>query len=392
MNNCPNCGSNVNLGEAFCRVCGTKMPVPQNNLSNNTQQPQQVNNVNTGFQQSQQMNNQNVNFQQQNMNSTLQGFQQPQNNGYVNNGMPQNNYINNEDLIDSYIGKNADKLKNGGFSVNTFFFGSLYVLYRKMWLLGFIWLAVNMIANMFLESIASVITIAANIIISMQFKKFYLKHVEEQVDKIKAENPGKTKEQLMMICSQKGGTTLVPVIIAIIFYGIVFFIAFTVVFDILDEARENAQNSQYDYNNTSTNITNGTGTIGNLNVTIPSNLVVSKYSTDDHKTYRTDYNNNDSCSLKLSTTKSSYYNNDAKQYLEKSIYYSATDTFSGISQKTVNNNSWYYATVTTSYNQEYYYSILNNGTIYEIEFEISEDDNKTCSSAYNTVINSLKFN
>ena len=261
-----------------------------------------------------------------------------------------------------------------------------------MWLLGFIWLAVSMVANMFLESIASVITLAANIIISTQFKKFYLKHVEEQVEKIKAENQGKTKEQLMMLCSQKGGTTLIPVIVAIILYAIMFFIAFATVFNTFNKARENAQNSQNGYNNTSTNITNGTGTIGNLNVTIPSNLVASIYSTDDYKTYRTDYNNNDSCSLKLSITKSSYYNNDAKQYLEKSIYYSATDTFSGISQKTLNNNSWYYATVTTSYSQEYYYSISNNGTIYEIKFEISDDDNKTCTSAYNTVINSLKFN
>lgn len=375
MNNCPNCGSNVNQGEAFCRVCGTKMPLPQNNFSNSTQQ-------------SQQMNVQNTNYQQQSVNPALQGVQQLQNNVYQNNAMLQNNMFNDDDLIDSYIGKNANKLKNGSFSVNTFFFGFLYVLYRKMWLLGFIWLAVSMVANMFLESIASVIVIAANIIISTQFKKLYLKHVKEQVDKIKAENSGKTKEQLMMICSQKGGTTLLPVIVVIILYGIILFIAFALVWDTVNKAIENTQN---DYNNTSTNVTNETGTIGNLNVTIPSNLIASSYSTDDYKVYRTDYNN-DSCSLKLSTIKSSYYNNDAKQYLENDIYYSATDTFSGISQKTVNNNSWYYATVTKSYGQKYYYSIVNNGTIYELEFEISDDVNKTCSSAYNTVINSLKFN
>lgn len=385
MNNCPNCGSNVNPGEAFCRVCGTKIAVPQTNLFNNTQQPQQVNSVNTVFQQSQQMNNQNVN-------TVFQGFQQPQNNGYANNEMLQNNYINNEDLIDSYIGKNADKLKNGGFSVNTFFFGFLYVLYRKMWLLGFIWLAISIVANMFLESIASVFTLATNIIISTQFKIFYLRHVKEQVDKIKVENPDKTKEQLMMICSQKGGTTLIPVIVAIIFYAIVLFTSLAAVFDTYYKARERAQNIQNGYNNASNNTAKGTGTIGNLNVTIPSNLVASAYSTDNYKMYRTDYNDKDTCSLKLLTTKSNYYNDDAKQYLEKGIYYSSTDTFSGISQKTVNDNSWYYATITTSYNQKYYYSISNNGTIYEVQFEIKYDDNKTCSSAYNTVINSLKFN
>ena len=43
MNNCPNCGANVNSDEAFCRVCGTKIAVPQNNF-NNTQQNQEMNN------------------------------------------------------------------------------------------------------------------------------------------------------------------------------------------------------------------------------------------------------------------------------------------------------------------------------------------------------------
>ena len=44
MNNCPNCGANINSGEAFCGVCGTKIAVPQNNFSNNTQSTQQISN------------------------------------------------------------------------------------------------------------------------------------------------------------------------------------------------------------------------------------------------------------------------------------------------------------------------------------------------------------
>ena len=72
MNNCPNCGSTVNQGEAFCRMCGTKLPLPQNNIfNNNTQQPEQFVN------QPQQMNNQNVNFEQ-----SYQNFNQTQKNNY----------------------------------------------------------------------------------------------------------------------------------------------------------------------------------------------------------------------------------------------------------------------------------------------------------------------
>lgn len=55
MNNCPNCGANLNPNEDFCRVCGTKVSLPQNNFYNNVQPPQQ-------------MNSQGINLQQQNVN------------------------------------------------------------------------------------------------------------------------------------------------------------------------------------------------------------------------------------------------------------------------------------------------------------------------------------
>ena len=64
-------------------------------------------------------------------------------------------------------------------------------------------LAISITANIFLKSISGAIAVITNIIASTQFKKYYLKHVEEQVDKIKSENPDKTKEQLMMMQSKR---------------------------------------------------------------------------------------------------------------------------------------------------------------------------------------------
>ena len=47
MNNCPKCGSNINPGEDFCKVFGTKITTPQNNISNITQQQQEnIQNIN----------------------------------------------------------------------------------------------------------------------------------------------------------------------------------------------------------------------------------------------------------------------------------------------------------------------------------------------------------
>ena len=136
--------------------------------------------------------------------------------------MDNNNVIDDYSLIDAYIGKNADKLRIGNFSGNTFFFGMMYVLYRKMWLLGITWLVLSMIINKFLPSYAGFLTGALNLTVSLTFKSMYLKHVKEEVEKIKATNPEKTPEQLLEICRKKGGTTIVPVIIACLLYAIAF--------------------------------------------------------------------------------------------------------------------------------------------------------------------------
>lgn len=108
MNNCPNCGSPRNQGDVFCKVCGTKLPSSQN--------------IETNPQQYQQITNQNINLTDYQKSNDLQtnsnlNFQQNQNNTYSIN-----NEIDDEYLIDSYIGKNTDKLKKGNFSFNTLFF------------------------------------------------------------------------------------------------------------------------------------------------------------------------------------------------------------------------------------------------------------------------------
>ena len=43
-----------------------------------------------------------------------------------------------EALVDAYIGKNADKIKDGKFSFCCFFLGTIYTLYRKMYSLTII--------------------------------------------------------------------------------------------------------------------------------------------------------------------------------------------------------------------------------------------------------------
>ena len=373
MNNCPNCGSNINQGEAFCRNCGTKMPIPQNNIMNNMQQPQPINNINNiNTQPTIPMNNQQVN------NGPVTNFDNPN----INTSAVQRDYESNEVLIDAYIGKNADNLKNKGFSWCTFLFGFLYPLYRKMWLIGFGWFAINSIVNMFLSKLASLITLIVGIIASIQFKKWYLTHVEEEVNKIKTENPSKTQEELIAICKKKGGTTVVPVIVAILIYGGIMYYAFSAIFTALNGNNPNNYNEPASVN---TNTNTGNGLVGNLDVTIPSTLTattqsntIASYHTEDYK-----------CSLMISGYAiASTYNNDAQAYLEKHVYYSASDTYSGISNKTINGKTWNYVSVTKSYGTTHYYATIDGEKIYEIEFSENSD---TCAPIHNAVVNSLRF-
>ena len=379
MMNCPKCGSNVNQGEMFCRVCGAKIvsqSVQQNQMGQMPIDSQTNQMVQTP------VANQQVHAQNQYVSQ-----QQPIMNNNVGYGTSNySSYSNDEALINAYIGKNADKLKNGGFSVNTFFFGNIYVLYRKMWMLGIVWFLASMIISMFLSSLSSVLTLAANIFISTQFKKWYLKHVEEKVAKIKAENPNASHEQLLMICTQKGGTTIIPIIIFVILYIAIFANAFLTALGILENA------NKYDdiYNNNSSTVT-GSGDIGNLSLTIPSSFKKGSYNTDSYLSYSLyDYNSNDSCRITISTTNSRYYDS-VNAYLEDNVYYSASDTASSIEQKNINSNNWVYMSVKKSYNTTYYYAGEDNDKIYEIEFSITEDSGK-CSSAHTSIINSLKFN
>ena len=337
MYKCPNCGSNIKPMEKFCGKCGTALQVFQNNMNENNQ-------------------------------------------------IIQNDNISGNELVDAFIGQNADKLKNGSFSANTFFFGFFYVLYRKMWLLGAVWFAISIITNLFLSSFSLVIMMVLDIVASIEFKKIYVKHANEEVEKIKQENPNATKEQLLTICRNKGGTTVLPVILLSVFYTFVIILSFLAAFSLIGSTKDAQKNADNLDKASSSEV------IGDLKFSVPSLLVKSKYQSNSYKSYKTSVDSDTYCNFNIMTSNAEYYENDAKRYLEKNIFYSASDTYSGISQKNINNINWFYADVMTSYNAKFYYSTIYNKTIYEFEFSITNDKNELCSKAYDEILNSMRFN
>lgn len=360
--NCQNCNSNINQGESFCRVCGTKVQQNVQTIANEV--------------------NQNMQSVQQ-ITQTVNNYDQPIYNNYQ---YQKNTRDDNNILIDAYIGKNIDKLKDGKFSFNVLFLGIIYVLYRKMWLLGLLWFISFLIVTLFLPSFSYILALAANVIIAINFKKWYLKHVEEKVEKIKLENQDKTQEQLIMICSQKGGTTIWPIAAFVIFYIMLVIFIFIFMIAAIIGATEEKDNKTLEQNNNSSNIMRE---FNNLSLTLPTNFKEGDYNSDYYESYSI-LSDTDYCRLSLIKSYSSAYDTP-KEYLEKNVYSSASDKVSNIEEEQINGNTWNTLSVEKTSNTIYNYATTNNDEIYIVEFVIYDDETNICSTAHSEIINSLNF-
>ena len=335
MDKCPKCGADLKQGDSFCRMCGVSLLNSSDFYDQNGQNNTSDSNVHDSFQ-------------------------------------TYSNLDPDDDLINAYIGKNADKLKQGGFSIYTFLFGAIYALYRKMWVVGFSWLFGGILINLFLPGLGSIASIGAIIWISIEFNKWYLNDVKENVSSIKKMYSNMSREQLIEICRKKGGTTIVPVIIiSILFFLFIGLFTILVVIGILygDGLYSNER-------------------LGDLTFSVPENSIGST-SSDNSVNYDFSFDDSsDSCSLSVNKVNGILYD-DAKEYVEREKAF--VDDFSGVSSKTINGVSWYYADGKDDGVEKYFYAAKNDDYIYLVEFDIGSNSDYNCSAARRTVFNNLRF-
>lgn len=88
-----------------------------------------------------------------------------------------NNSYNDEDLLKSFIGNNYEKITRSPFNLVGFFFTSLYMFYRKMFLYGLLAFLINLVilclANNYL------VTYAFNVVVGLFINKIYLSYVKK---------------------------------------------------------------------------------------------------------------------------------------------------------------------------------------------------------------------
>ena len=162
-----------------------------------------------------------------------------------NNSKPNDNYYgsdNDDSFRKTWMGKLYSKAQKRKFSIPAFFFGGLYFLFRKLYLIGIIILLITItlptlaIVPMFSEkfdiaallsssSILSIVSLLLNILYGFLFYPLYKKHVENKLKKYK--NEAQNPSQLIDIASHKGGTSILAVIVSWLGLGLLSGIMFS---------------------------------------------------------------------------------------------------------------------------------------------------------------------
>lgn len=127
--------------------------------------------------------------------------------------------IDNDSLIKLYIGNNYNKIVSLKFSFSTFFFGPLYLLYRKQYLVSLAWTILIILLNVIIPSYAFILLTLFSLIFAYFFNEYYLIDVSKKIDDIRKNSTFKNTEELERIVRKKGGTTIVPflVLLSILF-------------------------------------------------------------------------------------------------------------------------------------------------------------------------------
>lgn len=127
-------------------------------------------------------------------------------------------------LVKAFVGKNAEDIcnkmvKNGSFNIGAFFFMGFYFLYRKMYLIGGILVALMMLIPINIDKVVYfIINIAFHIMCGFLFYPIYRNYTESKMKKIYQNNT--SQEEMYNLCQKTGGTSLsaalIPVVIIVV--------------------------------------------------------------------------------------------------------------------------------------------------------------------------------
>ena len=126
-----------------------------------------------------------------------------------------------EDLVRSYVGKNYDNFKTQKFNVGGFFLTTFYMFYRKMFLYAVLLFVITLVMQNFVKVYVS---FGANLLVGFLINKLYLSFAAKKVANLKMKNPQMTHDELKVLCSAKGGTSVGQAILGFFLEIVIMFV------------------------------------------------------------------------------------------------------------------------------------------------------------------------
>lgn len=164
---CTNCGKKLNENEHFCKYCGKMITLKEKNVV------------------------------------------------YSNNIHKDEKEKAKPDLEQIYLNTNTNKENfcKDKINIYAFLFGPYYLLYRKMYLYGIIWLLLNFFVGIFTSDwISFLFYIVLAFYFALEFNFLYQKKMEDDLKQVNKLD----KNNQVDFCKRKGGTTILSIIIALI--------------------------------------------------------------------------------------------------------------------------------------------------------------------------------
>ena len=325
----------------------------------------------------------------------------PNNQETNNNSFRQYYTADDEKYLKAYIGPNFEKIASCKFSFPAFFLSSLYLYYRKMYLLGLVVQVLAPIAIIPLIILVAAFTISLglgifglilpfcllfiiNIVLGLNFNKLYLKRAVIKVEMIKQKYPN-NEQGILTACTLKGGTSifkailifLIPIAISVIIvvFAIVSF-GISIFNNLFDTSGPYKGIMSYGPEG---NVTT------NFSLTVPSVFerdgIDYTYDTGGTETFN-------ECEFSFNVVNG--YTSANTLSKEMSEFYFDDNV---VENKIINGITWHSFSDSNSINKTYYNLTDRNNKVYLAKFEIGTgvENPEVCQKYYNEIMNSISY-
>ncbi len=299
---------------------------------------------------------------------------------------------NDEELLKAYIGNNYEKITTRPFNFAGFFFTSIYMLYRKMFLYGLIVFIINFIILNFVK--IEGVWIIFNAIVGLFVNVLYTTCATSEIEKIKNNNKDKSLEELKTICSKAGGTSIGTIFIGF-FVEIIISIAIVFGMALLGIV------SNYEYIlsnfkilNTSQNGTYNGVTYIDSSIKIENEFTISipdKFTNESNEyEYNYSYYSNkgvfNKCSAHLFAIEGF---SDAENLINQMKAFYSDSEPTDISKVSINNITWHDFSITNDFGKSYYYGTTKKNKAYILQYDVNIDTDSDCETYKDQIINSI---